>query len=259
MENPIAILKINEDPRAFLDVNGFFKVENHPAGINFYTANWNASDHARARLENINHSFSIEHMLGVTATDEPNSPEEGIVKFSINAGISSADVISHEEARQRFVYILKNIRKVGWQRFLDEGDPRLSGRDMLDFILKDSPASSMDPDYEPTFEEWMKIPSRTTWSFYANHVYLSLDFSRDPTLTDPNKPGAYLITFTVNSENNHYKSYVDPKDRKDWKNQLSSKLAILPKMRKEAEAELRTKGVKIDEFYVDPPKPSFIR
>ncbi|MET0320825.1 MAG: hypothetical protein ABW069_08920, partial [Duganella sp.] len=216
-------------------------------------------DHTKVRLENSIQSFEIENTLSVTAIDEPLSQDEGIVNFSINAGISSSDLISHDEARKRFIFILKTIRNAGWKRFLDEGDPRLTGRDMLGYILNQSPASSMDADYEPTFEEWMKIPSRTTWSFYANHIYLSVDFSREPTLLNPEKPGAYLVTFTVNSENNHYKSYVEPRDKKNWKNALPAQLAALPSMREKAEAELRAKGFKIDETYEDPPKPNLVQ
>lgn len=257
--NNNVILEINQLPSKLLEENPVFKFATRPPGVNFYVGIWKRGDQNKVRLQNGAQSFLIENSISVTAVDEPTSPSEGIVQFIIYSGVASSDLISHDEARRRFTSILKTIRKAGWKKFINEGDPRLIGRDMYKFVLNESPAASMDTDYEPTFEEWMRIPSRTRWSFYANHVYLSVDFSREPTLLDPEKDGAYLVTFTVDSENEHYRSYVEPDKREDWKSALPAQLAILPPMRAKAEAELRAKGVKIDETYQDPPKPNLVR
>ena len=102
----------------------------------------------------------------------------------------------------------------------------------------------------------MHIESNMTWALYADHVYLDVNFTRDHTLTDPAKPGAYLTSFTLKNEAEHFRGCVDSRERKRWKELLPAELLKLSPMRAEAEAKMRAKGIKIDETYQDPPLPN---
>jgi len=152
--------------------------------------------------------------------------------------------------------ILQKISQAGWQITIPCSPPRLRGKDMLNYLFTEK-TTTLDATYMPTFEEWMQMESLTTWAFYADHVYLEVEFTREHTLTDPTKPGAYLIGFNLKSEAEYFRGYVGPDNRKRWKELLPAQLAMGAQMRAEAEAKMRAKGVRIDETYQDPPAPAF--
>jgi hypothetical protein len=251
------ILKINEAATEYVERNkDLIKIVNRPPGVKFYTARWDQKKSGTAIFEHKDNTLSVGNVISITAMNNSSPSEEGLTKFHINSGLTPTDLIDHDQARKEFVLILKNVRKTGWNIFINEGDPRLRGKAMLDFVLSESPVSSMDADYEPTFAEWMNIPSNRPWHFYANHVYLTISFTREPTLLDPQRPGSYLISYTIESENEHYRSYITPKQKAQWKSALPSHLEYLPAMRTKKESEFRARGIKIDETYQDPPIPN---
>lgn len=102
----------------------------------------------------------------------------------------------------------------------------------------------------------MRIESRSGWSFYANGVYMEATFTREPALTDPAKPGAYLLTFNIQTETEYFRGYAGPDDRLRWKDVVPKELIKVAALRATKEAELRAKGVAIDESYQDPPVPA---
>lgn len=252
-------LTLNESPKEFTNTNkDIIKVITRPPGVNFYKMKWGNENLGMVTFKHGENTFSVEHVISANAVDNRRSPDEGLIEFNVYAGIGDTDLIGHDDARKLFISALQRIRKAGWKIFINEGDPRLRGKAMLDFALSESPASSLDADYEPTFVEWMKIPSDMQWQFYVNHAYLTISFTREPTLLDPHKPGSYLITYTLQSENEHLRNYVTPKQKDYWKSALPLQLEYLPAMRKAKESELRAQGVEIDETYMDAPIPAFI-
>ena len=226
-------------------------------GASFYSIDWNPPQKGIVTFEHGKHTFVIENVLGLIGYQSADFSEEGVLQFDITTGITGPDGIAHDEARQQMFAILQRISQAGWKVFIQRDDPRLRGKDALDYVLTTSSASSLDATYLPTFEEWMRIESMTNWFFYADHVYLEVNFTREHTLTDPTKPGAYLISFNLKNEAEHFRGYVGPNNRKRWKELLPAELAKLPPMRAEAEAKMRAKGVQIDDTYQDPPVPAF--
>jgi hypothetical protein len=137
----------------------------------------------------------------------------------------------------------------------DDRGPRLNGKARQDYMFATSNLNGLDATYAPTFEEWMRVESRTPWSFYANGVYLEVAFTREPTLTDPAKPGSYLLTFNIKTETEYFRGYAGPDNRLRWKEVVPQELVKVAALRAGKEAELRAKGVAIDESYQDPPVP----
>lgn len=101
--------------------------------------------------------------------------------------------------------------------------------------------------------------SLTRWKFYANHVYLTVSFTREPTLTDAKKLGAYLLSFEFISEAEQFRRYVESLDRMRWKEIVPVKLRELAAERAKLESELRSKGFAVDESYIDPPVPDLTK
>ncbi len=250
-------IKIGEQGTAFAQrYPALVKIQHQPAGVDFYDVDWKQATPGSVTIEHGKYSFVIENVLSVMAgQDLGDEANEGLTEFSINAGITAPDRIPHDEARLKMYAILQRILQAGWVTQIDRGDPRIRGKDAFNYVMTTSHYSSLDAAYVPTFEEWMRIESRTTWYFYADHLYLSVNFTRESTLTDPTKPGAYLISFNLKSENEFYRGYVGGEHRKEWKTRLPAELAKLAPLRAAAEAKLRAQGVRIDETYQDPPLP----
>ena len=102
----------------------------------------------------------------------------------------------------------------------------------------------------------MRIESHTPWSFYADGLYMEVSFTRERTLTDPTKPGSYLLTFNIKTETEYFRGFAGPDNRLRWKEVLPQELAKVAVTRAQKETELRAKGVPIDESYQDPPVPA---
>jgi hypothetical protein len=208
------------------------------------------------RLEHGRNSLTIEDTLSVSSMQSLSTlKDEGLFEFNVNAGVTSPDLIPHDEARLKTHAILRDIMNAGWKQVIERSEPRLKGKARQDYMFATSNLNGLDAAYTPTFEEWMRVESRTPWSFYANGVYLEVTFTREPTLTDPAKPGSYLLSFNIKTETEYFRGYAGPDNRLRWKEVVPQELVKVAALRASKEAELRAKGVAIDESYQDPPVP----
>lgn len=198
----------------------------------------------------------MKNVLSVQSAQELGPlANEGLYEFTINAGITEPELIAHDEARVKTYEILAGVLRAGWRPVVPMSGPRLSGAARLDYVLNVSDSIGLDPSTVPTLEEWMRIESRTAWFFHAPGAYLSISFTRERTLTDPIQPGSYMLTFDLQTEVEHFRSYVESDDRPRWKALLPKVLPELAIARAQKEKELKAKGVHVDEIYADPPLP----
>ncbi len=226
-----------------------------PNTIN-YSADWKQSAPGTVNIEHGQHSFEIYHVLSASSLIANREAQDGLSKFSINAGITAPDLISHDEARVKVYELLKKIEQAGWTVITGRGDPRLTGKERFNYVTGKDSTAGLGVDYTPSVEEWMRIENLTQWSFYANKQFLNVYFKRESSLLDPNKPGSYLLTFTLVSEIEHFRGYVDSSDRARWKELFPNEIATYPPSRAKAETTLKAQGIKIDETYQDPPLPN---
>jgi hypothetical protein len=234
------------------------RIIRQPAGLDFYKLRWEARPRGAVKVDHGKYSFTVDDVLSISGTYDHDTPTEGLSSYSINAGTSVPDpgLISHDEARLKTYAILQRIEQAGWKITTPRGDPRLSGKDRLNYVLTVDEFLGLDTRYTPTLEEWMRIQSRTSWSFYADRLYMKVSFTRERTLTDPAKPGSYLLSFDIRSEAEEYRAYVGPDNRARWKELLPAELAPRDAERAKKEATLKAQGIKIDESYQDPPIPA---
>ncbi len=233
-------------------------VDRQPAGLNFYKLDWKTSAPGKITVDHGKYTFTIDNALSFMGTESIDLPKEGMIDIDISAGITAPELIAHDEARLKTSAILQRLTQIGWKRYVHRSDPRLIGKDMLEYVLKESNASSLDPRYVPSLDEWMRLSSRMKWIFYADHLYLDVSFTREQTLQDVNKPGSYILNFTLKTESEYFRRYVGGRERDKWKELLPAALAKRPQMRALAEAKKRALGVRIDEDYQDNPVPNFI-
>jgi hypothetical protein len=233
------------------------QIQKQPAGLDFYSIDWDSYPRGKVKIDHGKNSVVIDGVLGIQTHTNVDFPAEGFYVYTIFAGLSEAPtgLISHDEARLKTYALLKKIEQAGWQVITGRNDPRIKGKERFSHVLRKSKYIGLGVDYLPTFEEWMQIEDLTSWNFYANRQYLTVYFKRERTLLDPAKPGSYLITYSLKSEAENFRGYVEPLERKRWKELLPTELAQDKDKRVKAEAALKAQGITIDETYQDPPLP----
>lgn len=256
MSAPV-LLNLGESGRDFSHrYPDLVRVSHQPAGLDFFNARWVTSPRPTVKVNAGAHSFYVEHVLSVQSAQELGPlASEGLYEFTINAGLSEPELISHDEARVKTYAILSELVRSGWQPVVERSEPRVRGKVRFEHTMATESVNGLDPDYVPTLDEWMQIESRTPWMFHASGAYLAVTFTRESTMTDAGKPAAYMVTFTVQTEAEHFRGYVGSDDRVRWRALVPSVLSDLAADRVRKERELRDRGVPIDEAYVDPPVP----
>lgn len=228
-----------------------------PNVVQDYRIIWPEASLGIVRLDHGRHAVALQHVMSVQSSEDLSGryAGEGLYNFHISAGVSEAPEILHDDARLKIHHLLQRILNAGWQPLVDRTQPRLKGRHRLEHTLATSNLNGLDPAYLPTLEEWMRIEQRTPWEFYADGWYLKVTFSRDPQRMDPLQPGAYLLSFTVRTETDYFRDYAPPEQRHRWKEFVAQAVKEEAQERAQAEAELRARGIPIDETYRDPPVP----
>lgn len=257
----IVVIQFGESGPKFAErYPGLVRIQRHPAGLDFYKVNWERPELGIVKSADKKHPLTIDNVIELS-TIQDNGPfvREGLSEFFIYAGMNAPDLISHDDARLRTYAILQTVLAAGWQQVIERSEPRLKGKDRLNHTLATSNLNGLDARYLPTFEEWMRIESRTPWTFYANGIYLDVDFTRERTLTDPQKLGSYLLTYRVKTETAYFRELSGPEPGEDWRARALVELQKLPELRQAAEAKLRASSLEIDESYRDPPLPDAFR
>lgn len=251
-------IRVNESGKSFLERNTRrLHVDRQPAGLNFYEIRYPEGSRGNAFINFTAGQLSVERVISITGTEDMDFPDEGLSEFNINTEIVDSDLVSHDTARKKIYSILQNIADSGWKATIPLGMARLRGKSLTQYLLRTNAHTTLDNSYIPTLDEWMKLPNRTRWGFYANHSYLEVSFTREHTMTDPAKPGAYLLSFDLKSEDEHFRRNVEGSDRKRWRELVPKELKKLANARAAMEAELQQKGIAIDNEYVDPPLPNY--
>jgi hypothetical protein len=260
MSKPRAVeINIGEQASLFAQRNYVpMKIDRQPAGLNFYQVRFPTNARGHAIINFAKNKFLIEHVLSITGTEDVDLAEEGLSQFHINSAITERDSISHDEARIKLLSIMKNMMNVGWKPTIPLNIARLRGKDMTDYLLVEDGYTTLDPSYTPTLDEWMRMRNLTSWEFYASGIFLTLTFTREHISLDPAKLGAYLLSYELTNEAEHYRTYAGRR-RNEWKTVLPGILVSLAKQREQMETEFQIKGKKIDRTYTDPPIPIYLR
>lgn len=230
-------------------------VNRQPAGLSFFKMTWSSNNKGIVRLTHGAHTFDFSDVLSLLGTQDDEQRKPEISEFTIICGISGVSGISHSAARDRFFGIIDRLEKAGWKSTVRFSAPRLSGKDMMKYRLESGESVTLASDYIPTIDEWMKLEDLSTWEFYADGVFLRMNFLRDEKKLDPSKPGAYIINFNIQSDIEYFKSFVDPDHREEWQTFLPESLKESLDRRQLREESLRKKGFKINTDYKDPPLP----
>ncbi len=246
-------IKVGESGKEFLQRNNLDSrdnVDRQPVGLNFHEHDWSTKNPGTVHVEHGPYSFVIPHALGVMGSENADRMEEGLYKFKVTALISTNRPTPHDEARLAFDALLQTLIQAGWKTFFLYEDPRLNGEEAFKYSLGDSTVA-FPIDYSPTLDEWMTISSGH-WRLYAGDLFFNVDIWRDYKRMDPQKPGAYLLSFTLYGKEQLGRTYVKSKDRDHWQTLWVDIIKGLKKERYATEKKLQRMGYTIDTSYVEP-------
>ena len=250
--NPLNVkIKIGEQGAQFLQRNNLPEnfVTKQPAGLNFYRYRWPAAAQGVAIVEHGSYGFQIPHALSIVGMEDVDHLDEGLADFTINAGITAADTLSHDEARREFMAMLQKLLAVGWKPLIPYGYPRLSGEEAFRYYEEDD-SYGLPPNYTPTLAEWMRIDF-DNWYLYADNVFLEIKFRRGVESQDP-AVAAYLVIFNVHSAEAEAKAQFEGEDREHWRDLWVNQIKALKKERYAKESELKARGFTIFTEYQEP-------
>jgi len=226
-------------------------VDRQPAGLNFYRARWSTAAPGTVVVNHRQHSFNIPFALTLLGTEDAEALHEGVRSFDITAGVTAADTIQHDEARRLILDFIQTLTERGWKPAISYNYPRLKGEQAYKYFEEDF-TYSVPLDYRPTLEQWMAMDF-AYWRLHADDVFLDITFRRDRKRMDPEQPGAYLLSFTLNSKEAEARSHFQgEKDRANWKDLWVDKIKELKKERYAKEEALRKRGFDIDTNYEEP-------
>ena len=159
--------------------------------------------------------------------------------------------MSHDEARLYILDLVEKFTALGWKNTFFLSKPRLSGVHALNYYG----SFALDPSYKLSLAEWMQFKGSLNWRFYLNHTYMSLTVDRDQDHLDPNKPGAYIISLTIEPHEETQRRNVEEKQRDHWRQLWIPIARELRSKRNIEEAKLKAQGIPIVSDYKDPELP----
>lgn len=247
-------IRLGESSAEFLArFAGRVQINSQPAGLDFLSMDWRSPPYATINLDQAHAPFSLSHVLGLqTFRRASEGPEQRLTRFSIYAGVNEGGNISHDAARIYIHGLMSRILSAGWHQMVDAEEPRLSGTDRLKRTLASSNLNGLDARHVMSLAEWMLIKDGTPWMFVRDDAVLKVTFRRDAAKLDATLPGAYFLSLTWMSTDEHFREMVDPDDRARWRELVPAMLVEARQTRNQAEDELRKAGLTIDTSYADP-------
>jgi hypothetical protein len=254
-------IEIGESPQALIGRYGkAVDVDNkneQAYGVTFYAVDWPDSSQGTVVIKNQKSEVRLDTALGASGSFDKAHAEEGIYDYSISLGIPPRNNVTHDQARLQFYEMLKRIQQAGWKRWIYPENPRLAGAEAFRYrLVKDQGVDSLDPEYVPGLEDWMKLPDMTSWRFYLNGVYMDVQMSRDSTRMKVDEPGAYFVKLKLEGYANFWRNAFNEQDRPHWRDLFPGLQRQMHAERANAEQKLKAQGYTIDTSYRNPDETS---
>ncbi len=250
-----AVIELNMSPEKFATANQVDLkrgIDRQPAGLDFYSVEWPSVPGGQVFLEHGPYSFAFPNTLRVTGTYDRAFPDKGLFIFDISGGMTAQSDIYHDEARLRFLEFLAMLKQKGWQRFIGLGDPRLMTNQAVHYALQeDEILYSLPIDAEIDLNTWMQI-KRNKWRMYAGDAVMKIDFHRDTSRLDLDKPSAYLFSYEIYNRQQLIRNQLSSEERKQAAQIWPERKLELEEKRLQKEALLELQGYHIDRSYIDP-------
>ena len=255
------VFTVGENPTDFIqrmkNVGQPIGVDRQPAGLNFYTIDFQQGARQTMRLEHGMHSFNIPPVMSFMGTEDVDLPELGIklLRFSF-VRKDDGQKNTHEQAREFFIGYIKMLADLGWQRFITTSSPRLSGSQSYQYMIENKHNYIPDINFEPNLKTWKAMEDSHIWTLYADDLFINIKYRRKQDPSDknkaPDKSAYYIFSLEITTKDEFAKGYMKFEQRDTWKQHWVPIIKRLKTRRYKIEAELRDKGYTIDTSYQDP-------
>ena len=255
------VFTVGENPTDFIqrmkNVGQPIGVDRQPAGLNFYTIDAPQGTRKIARIEHGPYSFEIPPVMGFMGVESMRLPELGIKLLDFTfVRKDDGQKNTHEQAREFFIGYIKMLADLGWQRFINTSEPRLSGLQSYQYILEDNDYYVPDLNVEPSLKTWKAMGNTHIWTLYADNLFMDIKYRRKQDPSDknktPNESAYYIFSLEITTKDEFAKGYMKFEQRDTWKKHWIPVIKKLKTRRYKIEAELRDKGYTIDTSYQDP-------
>ena len=255
------VFSVGENPTDFIqrmkNVGQPIGVDRQPAGLNFYTMKSQQGTRQVARIEHGQYSFDIPPIMKYMGTEDADLPELGIklLRFTF-VRKDDGQKNTHEQAREFFIGYIKMLADLGWQRFINTSEPRLSGPQSYQYILEGNDYYVPDLNVEPSLKTWKAMGNTHIWTLYADDLFMDIKYRRKQDPSDQNKTpdesAYYIFSLEITTRDEFAKSGMKFEQRDTWQQHWGQIMKRLKTLRYKIEAELRDKGYTIDTSYQDP-------
>ncbi len=247
-------IRVGETGPQFLERTGLDdnNIDHQPVGggVNFYELDWETKKPGTVYLEHGEHSVEFPRALSITGMENLNHPPVRIEEFYGTASITPTGLISHDDARKHLFGFLQTLLRAGWRQNILYNHPRLGGGESYRYFAEEHMGLGLPVDYLPTLEEWMS--EEGTWYLYADGLFMKIAIRRDYKRMDPDEPGAYLLSFSVHSQEEYAKRQFAGEQREQWQTLWVEKIKELKRERYAKEKALAAQGYSINTGYQEP-------
>ena len=255
------VFTVGENPTDFIqrmkNIRQPIGVDRQPAGLNFYTMKSPQGTRQVARIEHGQYSFDIPPIMKYMGTEDADLPELGIklLRFTF-VRKDDGQKNTHEQAREFFIGYIKMLADLGWQRFINTSEPRLSGLQSYQYILEGNDYYVPDLNVEPSLKTWKAMENTHIWTLYADNLFMDIKYRRKQDPSDqhktPDESAYYIFSLEITTKDEFAKGYMKFEQRDTWKQHWIAVIKKLKTRRYKIEAELNEKGYVIDTGYLDP-------
>jgi len=255
------VFAVGENPTDFIlrmkNVGQPIGVDRQPAGLNFYTIKSQQGTRQIARIEHGQYSFDIPPMMKYMGTEDADLPELGIKSLDFTfVRKDDGQKNTHEQAREFFIGYIKMLADLGWQRFINTSEPRLSGLQSYQYILEGNDYYVPDLNIEPSLKTWKAMGNTHIWTLYADNLFMDIKYRRKQDPSDqhksPDESAYYIFSLEITTRDEFAKSGMKFDQRDTWKQHWVPIMKRLKTLRYKKEADLNEKGYVIDTGYLDP-------
>ena len=255
------VFTVGENPTDFIqrmkNIRQSIGVDRQPAGLNFYTIDAPQGTRKIARIEHGPYSFEIPPVMGFMGVESMRLPELGIKLLDFTfVRKDDGQKNTHEQAREFFIGYIRMLADLGWQRFINTSEPRLSGLQSYQYILEGNDYYVPDLNVEPSLKTWKAMGNTHIWTLYADNLFMDIKYRRKQDPSDqhksPNESAYYIFSLEITTRDEFAKSGMKFDQRDTWKQHWVPIMKRLKSLRYKKEADLNEKGYVIDTSYQDP-------
>ena len=246
----------------------------------FNELDWSTPPYGQVTVEHAGRKILFPYTEYAFGSFWPRFSEDGISGLDLRSGISEHEFIRHQEAWERWQALLKHFLDNGWQFYIHESLPRVSGAELYRYSMSDQTTLPViDPRYELSYAQWQELlnerMSTTSAKFYRNGVYMSFLLIRNDSAEslfverkldlNPDEWGQYTISTRFDTARSIERLVVLsslPKNDDDTETELKIRQNLplywqerkqrYAKEREQAEQKLVQQGYRIDTSYQEP-------